>query len=364
MADFLSQEEIDALLNDKPEPASAAALNELENDTLGEIGNISMGSAATALSQILNKRVAITAPEINIMTGSELFASFKTPYVLVEVDFTSGLDGSNLFIIKVTDAVIIADLMMGGSGKDVSAELDEFKSSAVAEAMNQMIGSAATSMSTIFKRNVKISPPSLTAIGIDKSYDYVLPWPQDEVMVVVNFRMEIEDLIDSQIMQAMPIDTAKIEANMLLNIVSPGMEQQETVDPVPEETPEKVNNLHSEETVTPLAASSPPPPPSPSLPPSSPIDDNQTRNIDLILDVPLDVEVILGTAIRRIQEILSLTPGAIVELDRLVDESVDITVNGTPIAKGEVVVVNENFGVRITHILEPYERINQLRYSS
>lgn len=377
MGDFLSQEEIDALLKGQTDLETAAStgpvaaapeatLSDLEKDTLGEIGNISMGSAATALSQILNKRVLITTPTIKIMTPEELFASFQVPYVLVEVNFTDGLQGSNLLIIKVSDAAIIADLMMGGSGENVAPELDEIKSSAVAEAMNQMVGSAATSMATIFQRSVKITPPHLTAINFN-SEGYKSPWATEQTIVVVYFRMEIEGLVDSQIMQVIPLEIAKAEVRMLMGS-------------------EPATGAGSAEEVAAAAATSAggggaaPAPPAPAAPapsyqmsegPGSPgggqaqrqgqVYGASSRNIDLILDVPLDIEVILGTAMKRIQDILSLAPGAIVELDRLVEEPVQITVNGTPIAQGEVVIVNENFGVRITHILEPYERINHLR---
>ncbi|QGP92872.1 CheC-like family protein [Neomoorella glycerini] len=373
MADFLSQEEIDALLNGRLEPpAGETILTDLEKDALGEIGNISMGSAATALSQILNKRVLITTPVTTIMTPAELFANFQVPYILVEVNFIEGVEGSNLLIIKVSDAAIIADLMMGGSGRDVQPELDEIKSSAVAEAMNQMIGSAATSMATIFQRSVKISPPRLTTVRFG-SESYTSPWPMDQAIAVVSFKMEIEDLIDSQIMQVMPVEIAKAEVAMLMNPQAPA------ADAARQDTPPRRETMPGDQTTDLPAASIPPAAGKPgtaaaSVPPAAPVPPAQgpngrhgqvygtpARNIDLILDVPLDVEVILGTAMKRIRDILNLAPGAIVELDRLVEEPVQITVNGTPIARGEVVVVNENFGVRITHIMEPYERINHLR---
>ncbi|BCV20842.1 flagellar motor switch phosphatase FliY [Moorella sp. Hama-1] len=428
MADFLSQEEIDALLSGKggspgsgaTEPAATPsledALTDLEKDTLGEIGNISMGSAATALSQILNKRVLITTPTIKIMTPAELFATFQIPYVLVEVNFTDGLQGSNLLIIKVSDAAIIADLMMGGSGQGVTPELDEIKSSAVAEAMNQMVGSAATSMATIFQRSVKITPPHLTAVNFQNE-TYNSPWAAEQAIAVVYFRMEIEGLVDSQIMQVIPVEVARDEVDMLMNgnAAAPAADEEAAatgaVTPAPAATgavagaaaPAGENGPGSQMSgagsyatgqvplapaITGAAPASPAPPVSgPQMPPPAgqPVLSSSTqgsgrsgsaagggarqgqvygapsRNIDLILDVPLDIEVILGSALKRIQDILSLAPGSIVELDRLAEEPVQITVNGTPIAQGEVVIVNENFGVRITHILEPQERINHLR---
>ncbi|WP_338827810.1 flagellar motor switch phosphatase FliY [Neomoorella thermoacetica] len=393
MGDFLSQEEIDALLKGQTdmgteapaEPGAAAGpeatLSDLEKDTLGEIGNISMGSAATALSQILNKRVLITTPAIKIMTPEELFASFQVPYVLVEVNFTEGLQGSNLLIIKVSDAAIIADLMMGGSGENVTPELDEIRSSAVAEAMNQMVGSAATSMATIFQRSVKITTPHLTTVNFNNE-SYTSPWATAQSIVVVCFRMEIEGLVDSQIMQVMPMEIARDEVRMLIGSepaagASTGAETAAapaaTGVGTPASAPAPATPAESAPAPAPPAAQAPAPPSQAQVPggAGSPgggqaqrqgqVYGASSRNIDLILDVPLDIEVILGTAMKRIQDILSLAPGAIVELDRLVEEPVQITVNGTPIAQGEVVIVNENFGVRITHILEPYERINHLR---
>ncbi|MGI9859971.1 flagellar motor switch phosphatase FliY [Moorella naiadis] len=423
MADFLSQEEIDALLNGKggkggaaaAEPAAGAGLvptlSDLEKDTLGEIGNISMGSAATALSQILNKRVLITTPTIKTMTPAELFATFQIPYILVEVNFTDGLQGSNLLIIKVSDAAVIADLMMGGTGQDVTPELDEIKSSAVAEAMNQMVGSAATSMATIFQRSVKITPPHLTAVNFQNE-TYTSPWAAEEAIAVVYFRMEIEDLIDSQIMQVMPVEVARAEVDMLMNGEAAAPAAAEEAAAIGAVAPAQAvggtaagttpaggigpgfqgapgGAAYAAGQVPPAGApASPVPPVSGHQTPASPAgltapsggslgsDKNGSavggarqgqvygvapRNIDLILDVPLDIEVILGTALKRIQDILSLAPGAIVELDRLVEEPVQITINGTPIAQGEVVIVNENFGVRITHIMEPQERIHHLR---
>ncbi|WP_338825279.1 hypothetical protein MHOCP_08070 [Moorella humiferrea] len=373
MDEFLSQEEIDALLNGTlGQPEKDTTLTDLEKDTLGEIGNIAMGSAATALSQILNKRVLITTPDTKVMTPTDLFASFQVPYILVEVNFTEGLEGSNLLIMKVSDAAVIADLMMGGDGRSPSPELDEIKASAVAEAMNQMIGSAATAMSTIFQRSVKISPPRLTSINQEEG-GYNPPWPPEQPIVVVYFKMEIEGLIDSQIMQVMPLEVARAQVEMLMNPAPPAKEAAAAPQP------DEMRSGGEEGAAVPGSGAAAPaagkgageeqavPPPAP---PASPQGVNgrrgevygaPTRNIDLILDVPLDVEVILGTATKRIQDILALGPGAIVELDRLVDEPVQITVNGVPIAQGEVVVVNENFGVRITHILDPYERINHLR---
>ncbi|MBE3580456.1 MAG: flagellar motor switch phosphatase FliY [Thermoanaerobacteraceae bacterium] len=354
MSEFLSQEEIDALLGagvaGSPPPAD---LTEEEKDALGEIGNISMGSAATALSQILNRKVLITTPNTRVTTPEELFASFQMPYVIIEVNFTEGLSGSNLLIIKTRDAAVIADLMMGGSGQVEQQELDELQKSAVAEAMNQMIGTAATSMSTIFNRSVKISPPQVTPVNFTLE-SFASPWPAGDPIAVVSFRMEIEGLVESEIMQVMPVEVAKEAVGMLLSssAVSPAGESPEDEGQV-----NAAPGAHEE--APPYAAGAPAASGESNRPPQ--VYGATPRNLELILDVPLDIEVVLGTTVKPIKEILNLGPGSIVELEKMSDEPVEILVNGTLIAQGEVVVVNESFGVRITNILDPYERLNNLR---
>jgi flagellar motor switch protein FliN/FliY len=357
--EFLSQEQIDALLQQayavepKPEP-EPLDLSAMEADVLGEIGNISMGSAATALSEILRHKVTITAPRVRITTPEELFRSFEVPYVIVTVEYTAGLVGSNLLIIRVADATVIADLMMGGEGRP-SEELSEIGVSAVAEAMNQMIGSAATAMSSMFSRVVTISPPQVAIlrrpeeVGSQRFY----PWPPDERVAVVSFRLTVEDLIDSELLQVIPVAVAKQEAELLL-----GPSAQEAVS-TPAGAP---SSAPVAPPASPPETESPPPEafgvaaPAPSGPAEPP-----PRNLELLLDIPLEVSVVIGRTRRPIKEVLNLVPGSVVELDKLVEEPVEILVNGTLVAEGEVVVVNENFGVRITHIVNPSERLKYLR---
>lgn len=359
--EFLSQEEIDALLQQAQSLTSEAGsaafgedLSDMEKDALGEIGNISMGTAATALSQILNHKVTITAPRIQITTPAELFRSFEVPYVIVTVEYTSGLVGNNLLIIRVSDAAVIADLMMGGDGRQ-PGELGEIGLSAVAEAMNQMIGSAATSMSSMFQRAVGISPPKVATLRSPGEADAreFHPWDPDEKVAVVSFRMTVEDLVDSELLQVVPVAVAKQEVGLLLQQTAPGPAGGE--GPVPEATEVQPGaepavaapGLQPAQEQSPARAEATGAP--------------QPRNLDLLLDVPLEVSVIMGRTRRPIKEVLSLVPGSVVELDRLVEEPVEILVNGTLVAEGEVVVVNENFGVRITHIISPAERLKHLR---
>lgn len=337
---FLSQEEIDALLS--PDRGAGDGLDDLEKDTMGEIGNISMGSAATTLSQLLNQRVNITTPVVSVTTQEELFKSFEVPYLVIEVNFVEGLSGTNLLVIHEPDALVIADLMMGGTGENVGGELDELKKSAVAEAMNQMMGSAATAMSTMFRRKVTISPPSIIGVR-SKGEPYEYPFDRVNPVVAVCFRMMVGDLIDSRILQVMPIDVAKAEADLLLGRAS---QPEEGGRPISETMPGDVSSDQPASVGAQLPTS-----------PEAPL----PRNLELILDVPLRVSVILGRTRRTIKELVSMGSGAILELDRLAGEPVEVLVNGKVIAYGEVVAVNENFGVRIVSIVSPAERVNNLR---
>lgn len=228
---FLSQEEIDALLNGgsnsvvDEEPSGSPSIknntitnisnstndmiSDIEVDLLGEIGNISMGSASTALSTIIGHQVNITTPGVKVTTLNELRTTFQVPNIALEVKYTSGIVGGNLLVMKITDAAVIANLMMGGDGKvEDASSLSEIEESAVSEAMNQMIGSAATSMATMFAREVNISPPT-SKIWQDTTNPLAESITDGEYIVQVSFKLTIGDLVDSKIMQFLPIKTAK-----------------------------------------------------------------------------------------------------------------------------------------------------------
>src|SRR5690625_4485108 len=213
----LSQDEIDALLsitNDDSDDIEDAKdeeikgenvsnyLSPIEADALGEIGNISIGSSATTLSTLLNNKVSITTPTITIIKKPELYESFSFEHVNVKVNYVEGFVGQNIFVVQKEDAAIIANIMLGGDGTDPDSELTEIHLSAVQEVMNQMMGTAATSMSTIFEKRVNISPPTIemkegTDEAIAKEID-------EEVFVKVAFQLKVGDLIDSSIMQLIP----------------------------------------------------------------------------------------------------------------------------------------------------------------
>ncbi|MGE7057415.1 flagellar motor switch phosphatase FliY, partial [Paenibacillus glucanolyticus] len=223
--DYLSQEEIDALLkqSEMASPASIPSaatvddvLTPLEQDALGEIGNITFGSAATALSTLLGKKVDITTPKVSIIKRSQFEEEFPKPHVAVHVTYVDGFEGINSLVIKTRDAQVIADLMLGGEGNPVEEELNEIHISAVQEAMNQMMGSSATSMSTIFNRFVNISPPGIDILDMANG-EGVNNLPQDETLIKISFRLIIGELIDSTIMQLLPVHFSKDMVHMLIN---------------------------------------------------------------------------------------------------------------------------------------------------
>ncbi|SHH66391.1 flagellar motor switch phosphatase FliY [Desulfosporosinus lacus] len=395
---MLSQEEIDALLRGTSDPdletpaefsselpsSSNDLLNEMERDTLGEIANISMGTAATTLSQLLGKKVDITTPKVDITTSEQIREDYPIPSVICDVKYKVGIEGSNLLILSQQDGSVIVDLMMGGDGKNPAPGLSELQISGISEAMNQMMGSAATSMSTMFNAMVDITPPNLVlndmADGKDVIHDFL---PQDEPLVRISFRMVVEDVIDSTLVQILPLSVAKGMVDKLLSAMNSASAKPTSQPAAPAQPAPPTYQ----------APQSSPPPAYEAPPYSAPADYPQygtaqsgsqgrmqtpvqpaqfaplqpgpqmiqSDNLSLILDVPLQISVELGRAKKTIKEILDMGPGSVVELDRLAGESVDMIVNGKLIAKCEVVVVNETFGIRITDIIHPMERMNSLK---
>lgn len=371
---FLSQEEIDSLLNGGITANNDAVseeniedlITDMDKDLLGEIGNISMGSASTALSQIINQPVNITTPVVSITTLKNLKKEFVIPNMVLEVEYTSGIIGRNVLVMKVTDSSVIANLMMGGDGKVNSTELTEIEISAVQEAMNQMIGSAATSMATMFAREVNISPPH-SKIWNDDSEPLSDEITEDEPIVKVCFRMKIGTLVDSEIMQLLPVATAKKVVSIMLGTeereenvssakhgvkITSNEEQKSINESFNENIKQKEIERPMEKVEVHTAA-------------FEPLDvtpvKSTSKNIDLILDVPLEISVVLGRTKKSIKEILNLGTGSLIELDKLAEEPVEILVNGKKVAYGEVVVVDENFGVRITNIVSNVDRVKSLK---
>ncbi|CAG7841080.1 hypothetical protein CLOHAE12215_02504 [Clostridium haemolyticum] len=387
---FLSQDEIDSLLNgdenndvqensdesieenikdvENAQESSKDKITDIEMDLLGEIGNISMGSASTALSTIIGSVVNITTPQVSSTTLEKLRNTFEVPNIALEVKYTSGIVGGNLLVMKIPDAAVIANLMMGGDGRiEEKSELTEIEESAVSEAMNQMIGSAATSMATMFSREVNISPP-VYKIWKDTSMPLCETIKENDDIIKVSFKLTIGDLVDSNIMQIFPIKTAK----KIVSIMMGQEEKGEAVEQSSNKT-QQINKMQNQET---SSNSQVEPKPVETYTKSQPQVNIQKasfaplqesningvpQNIDLILDVPLEISVVLGKTKKSIKDILDLGTGSLIELDKLAEEPVEIYVNGKKIAYGEVVVVDENFGVRIVNIVSGEERVKSLQ---
>ncbi len=374
MDGMLSQEEINALLggmgedggsdsSDTQAGAGSVPLSSEEKDAIGEISNISMGTAATTLSTLLNQKVLITTPNVSIANWEDISQSYDRPCVFIQISYIEGLDGNNILILREKDVKIITDLMMGGNGEDVDGtELSELHLSAICEAMNQMMGSAATSISSVLEKKVDISPPTASLIDMDGSIDEegFGDFLKGE-FVKVSFRLEIGTLIDSELMQLYPIDFAKELYNKFMS--SSELDQPAPAAPTPAPAP-----APAAPTPGPAPAMSAPPQGyAPPMQPAQPVNvapaqfqafDNtinplmQQENIGLIMDVPLEVTVELGRTNKTIKEILDFSPGTIIELNKLAGEAIDLLVNGKYVAKGEVVVIEDNFGIRITEIIK------------
>lgn len=360
MDGMLTQEEIDALTGGDTSGSAGAqdaskvseGLTDAERDAVGEIANINMGTAATTLSTLLNNKVTITTPRVSYVTMNELSAQYDRPCVFIHISYISGIDGNNILILKEHDVKVITDLMMGGDGTNTDGELSELHLSAISEAMNQMMGSAATSLSSMLEKKVDISPPIASLVDLNDTIDdsELSNFLEGEI-VQVAFDMKIGDLVDSQIMQLYPFEFARELYNKFIGAEpeTAASEAASAVSPQPAAEPvmnaaqmqpqyampmQNVNVQSAQ--FQPFNAG------------VSPL--MQEENIDLVLDVPLEVTVELGRTNKSIKEILDFSPGTIIELDKLAGEPVDVLVNGKFVAKGEVVVIEENFGIRLVEI--------------
>ncbi len=381
MNDMLSQEEINALLKGSLEEVSSEdkdeiLLNDIEKDAVGEIGNISMGTAATTLFTLLGQKVSITTPTVDIVTLNEMASKYPLPFVAVEVGYKEGLTGSNLLVLKEDDVKVITSLMMGGDGKtNLPDELDEIHLSAISEAMNQMIGSSATALSDMISKKIDINPPKVYKVNLsNEEHDFKF-MTNDEKIARISFKMTIGNLIDSNIMQLLPIDFAKSLVDNMLYGDSEDLSSNENnnnnnnnnnkpifvdnsyVQEVSNVTQENTYNQNKQHLEPPVNVQ---PVKFESFEAQSVNSNNMPENIEIIKDVLLNVTVELGRTKKSIDDILEFSPGTVIELDKLVGEPLDILVNSKKVAKGEVVVIDENYGIRITDIIKPEKRLKSI----
>ena len=428
-------------------------LTDVEKDAIGEVANISMGSSATTLYSLVNRKVNITTPVVTLATWKTLLDTYEKPCVFIQIKYTQGLDGTNILVLKEHDVKVITDLMMGGDGTNTDGELGELHLSAISEAMNQMMGSAATSLSTLLQTVIDISPPESSLFDLTEVKDgkEISPF-LGGTFVKIAFRMQIDDLVDSSIMQLYPIDFARKLVETFINTQMGSLgESNDQAAPQPESTPAPTaapqNNAGQmnagANNMTQMNMQQPDPMAmnnmngmnqmgnmgmpqmngmnqmnGMSMNQMPGMDMNQMgnmgmngmnqmgmngmpqmgnmgmqqmngmgmmnqmgnmgmpqqnvnvqpaqfqsfsndsmglsgqENIGLIKDVPLEVTVELGRTTKSISEILEFSPGTIIELDRIAGEPIDVLVNGKFVAKGEVVVIEESFGVRITEIIK------------
>ena len=388
MDGILSQEEINALLSNPGGAGAATAeaeLSEAEIDAIGEIANISMGTAATTLFSLVNRKVEISTPVVSYATWDDVVTKYERPCVFIRIAYTVGLDGSNILVLKENDVKIITDLMMGGDGTNTEGELGELHLSAISEAMNQMMGSAATSLSSMLNKKIDISPPKADLIDLTGEIDES---EIDEFLagrfVKISFRMEIGDLVDSEIMQLYPISFAKemcagVTHNMEMDSSSMREKSAPAPEPAPAPKPAPAPQMNAQPQMNmqmnpgmgqPMMGQ---PQMNMQMNPGmgqpmmgQPVNVQpaqftafsggnfgtyQPENIDLIMDVSLEVTVELGRTKKSISDILDFGPGKIIELNKIAGEPIDVLVNGKYVAKGEVVVIEESFGVRITEIV-------------
>ena len=383
---------------DEQGASTEALLTDVEKDAIGEVANISMGSSATTLYSLVNRKVNITTPVVQIATWDNLLEEYERPCVFIQIKYTEGLDGTNILVLKEHDVKVITDLMMGGDGTNTEGELGELHLSAISEAMNQMMGSAATSLSTMLKTKIGISPPESSLFDLTKvqSGEEIAPFLGGK-FVKISFRMQIDDLVDSSIMQLYPVEFAKKVVQTFIGTQMGGdagsSESTEAAAPKQEQPAQPAQGAGQQPTGMPMQDMSqmgmqqgmnpqmgmpmqgmyPQMGMQQGMNPQMMGTNQQNvnvqpaqfqsfsentqkipgqENIGLIMDVPLEVTVELGRTTKSISEILDFTPGTIIELDRIAGEPIDVLVNGKFVAKGEVVVIEESFSVRITEIIK------------
>ena len=393
-------------------------LTEEEVDILGEVGNISMGAVATTMYSLLDRRVSITTPRVTVFEAKDVLSVYRIPFVVATIEYVEGISGTNLLVLKIEDAALITDLLMGGDGKvEEPIDLNEMHLSAMSEIMNQMMGASSTSLSKLLRKAINISPPKSSQV--DVGFDVSNLLGDIDMVTKISFDMEIEGLLKSELIQLIPYDLSREFAKQFVEIgmgsaapenaqtaAQPTAQPRAAAQPPPPSAPPPPQSAAP----PPQAAAPPPPPPAAPYPPQPPyypppypqeayqqmpyqqspyqqppypqapypmaqyppaaaqgrlVDVHpmqfqafdpagpvgEQKGIDLVYNIPLQVTVELGKTKKEISEILEFSTGTIVVLDKIAGDPVEIVVNGKLIARGEVVVIDENYGVRITAII-------------
>ena len=382
-------------------------LSEMQLDAIGEIMNISMGSAATAVSELLNAKVWITTPKVSVVEASRLNYDRLAPAICVKIEYIKGLSGSNLMILKEDDVQLILNQLMGKPPViSPDFEFDELNISAVSEVMNQMMGASSTALADFLGMSIDISTPTpyiLSEVNIADLQNY----EQTDMVAAINFDLTIDGVIKSEFISVLDIDLAATLADRVLggaaSAEAPAPEPQTTPAPTPAPSPvEQVapapspipQAMPAQQPVQPTAPMPTPQPmpdmyaqqgyygypgqPNPAMyaqpvqpmmqpQPAvnyrnaqlaqfenfeAPLGTEQKENLQLLMDVPLQISVEIGSTRKKIKDILEFSQGTIIELERQAGAPVDVMVNGNLIARGDVVVIDDNFAVRITEIVK------------
>ncbi len=423
----------------------------MELDAIGEVMNISLGSSATAVSNLLDHRVDITTPSASLVSVEDFTLGDLEPAIAVEIKYVSGLEGSNIMLLKRNDVKVIVDILMGTTMSDEEFEFNDLTISAVCEVMNQMMGASSTALSDFLGRPVNISTPKSYTLDDLPKFKEEHFQGIDGPLVVVRFMLRIEDILNSEFVNVMSVDLARellsgfdmdfsamsTPASTPAPAAEPapasdsgGVLSQEQIErltggsggaasaPAPAPASDSGGVLSQDQIErlmggggTPASAPAPAaaaaPAPAPQQPvyqqPAAPqpgyqqpayqqpmyqqpmyqqpvyqqpmyapqenkvisarplqmepldvaqqIGEEQAQNLELIMSVPLEVSVEIGRTRRKVEDILTFSKGSLVVLDKLAGDQVDLFVNGLCVARGDVVVVDDNFGVRITEVL-------------
>ena len=384
-------------------------LNPIEIDAIGEIINISLGASATAVATMLDRRVDITTPNVKVVTFEEFEFKRLEPAIGVEITYTHGLSGNNVMIIKKMDVKTIVGLLMGSEIPDEEFEMNELYVSAICEVMNQMMGASATAMSEFIGETVNITTP--TSFEIENSDQFKEKYFEpDNNFVSIEFSLSIEGSIKCEFVNLMPIPLVKMLVSRMIPDqsvlqeaeVSPPVQEAAPAAPqmeAPTAAPQPQAPIPPQpQYEQPAAQQAPPAAPqyeqpaqpqyaAPQAPPAQPqyqqpvappppaepvpnrvidvkpipsesfsgkdaLRESPKDNLELLMDVPLEISVEIGRTRKLVKEIVEFTQGSLIVLDKLAGDQVEIYANERCIARGDVVVVNDNFGVRITEIVK------------
>lgn len=369
----LSQEQINAILEGTGTYEESATGNSLDSffHALTQKG---MTAGSQAVSQALGKSVVLSNPEVSTLSSEQLIKETAPHQVMIKTGYNVGQSYPLLYLIKDYDVAVIFDILMGKDGRNPDLEIGDLQISAIGEVMNQLIGAAATAISGELSTKLAMQPPASESLNLEQS---PLPQPYEGQLLTIRYQLTIEGVIDSEIFEIWPLREAQaFHEQFTAPPAPPAPEPTASTVPVNPAAPAPPPHMPDTSSQGAYAAAPAPhyAPPQQQQPqgPAQPIQQVQfaplnappqapqaAGGLDRILDIPLKVTVELGSSRLKVKNVLELTKGSVVELDKLSGEPVDLLVNGRLMARGEVVVINENFGVRISEILGPEARLQQ-----